>query len=70
MARKKLPHYEYEMCVAHIDARAKALITCNINLSRNSAFAFRGGLGLCGLNICSIRAKNTVPIGPAVITLA
>jgi hypothetical protein len=49
--------YEYELCIARLDTKGRAIRVSSIDLSKNSAFVFGGGFGFCGLGICSIQTK-------------
>lgn len=55
---KKRRLYEYELCIAKLDAERGTVRVSNIKLSPSSAFSFAGGYGFCGLGICSIQARH------------
>jgi hypothetical protein len=50
--------YEYELCVARLDAGGRAVRVSSINLTTTAAFASGAGFGFCGLGFCSIQAKT------------
>ena len=58
-AMKKKRGYEYEMMLAHFDARKAAISINNISLTPSSAYKTKQGIGFCGLGICAIRPKQT-----------
>ncbi len=57
--------YEYEMMLARIDAQNAAIRISNLSLTSSSGYATKHGIGFCGLDICTIRLKQTKKPGQA-----